>query len=365
MNIFIILSTGKNMEVTKAISAPFHKGINFSYWLNFKNPEAPDACFMTKQDFMNVKSMGVDVVRLPNYLEAFCKKEENWKIPEYIFKCLDNFIEWAKELDLSLIFDFHNNTVVGSFTPVDIEDTLIPIWTQMAERYKDSYEKIAFEIYNEPHEIDLKIWGEALTNTIKAIRKIDTKHYLIAGGGDWNSFDSLKQLPQFDDDKIIYTFHFYEPHLFTHQGAGWSGMARIKDIPFPYVKEKMPECPENPTEREKSFFTAEYDYEHRGTEKAVADYFDQFVQFSNERKAPIFCGEFGVYMPYADAQERVNWYSIVARLLEERNIARTSWDYYGGFGVFNTFGPGTNPQFPKDLNKEIVRALGLKVPEEK
>lgn len=347
----------------KAITPPFKKGINFSYWLNFKNPEAPDACFMTRQDFINVKKMGADVIRLPNYLEAFCKEENGWKIPDYIFKCLDNFIVWAKELDLTVIFDFHNNTVVGSVTPENIQEILIPIWTQIAARYKDSYDKIIFEIYNEPHEIDLTLWGQSLKNTIKAIRQIDTKHYLIAGGGDWNSFESLKQLPDLEDDKIIYTFHFYEPHLFTHQGAGWSGMTRIRGIPFPYREDKMPQCPENPTEREQYFFTKEYDYEHRGTEKAVADYFDQFVQFSNDRNAPIFCGEFGVYMPYADPQERTNWYTIVTKLLEERNIARTSWDYYGGFGVFKTFGPGSFPRFPEDLNKEIVKALGLEIPE--
>lgn len=354
-----------NNEVTKAVMPPFKKGINFSYWLMFKNPEAPESCFLKKQHFLDIKSMGAEVIRLPNYLEAFCTKENGWKIPEYYFKHLDNFVAWAKELDLGLVLDFHNNTVVGTSTPPDIADTLIPIWTQMAERYKNAYEKIYFEVYNEPHEIDLKVWGEALKKTIKEIRKIDTTHYIIAGGGDWNSFESLKQLPDLEDDKIIYTFHFYEPHLFSHQGAGWSGMDRIKDIPFPYVKEKMPECPPDATEREKFFFSKEYDYEHRGTEKAIADYFDQFVQFSNERNAPIYCGEFGVYMRYADSQERLNWYRMVTKLLNERNIARTSWDYYGGFGVFKNFGPGYFPEFPDDLNKEIVEALGLKVPEKK
>lgn len=353
------------MESKKALTAPFHKGVNFSYWLNFKNPEAPDACFMHKQDFLNVKSLGADVIRLPMYLEHFCSADNGWKIPDYFFGCLDNFVAWAKELELTVIFDFHNNTVVGSQTPENIEETLIPIWTQIASKYKDSYEKIVFEIYNEPHEIKLDIWGQALTNTIKAIRKIDTKHYLVAGGGDWNSFESLTQLPEFDDDKIIYTFHFYEPHLFTHQGAGWSGMARITGIPFPYNKDKMPACPENPTEREASFFSKEYDYEHRGTEKAIADYFDKFVQFSIERNAPIYCGEFGVHMPYADEQERTNWYTIVAKLLEERNIARTSWDYYGSFGLFkkNTDPKKYMQKFPDDLNEDIVKALGLKMPE--
>jgi len=347
----------------KAVSAPFKKGVNFSYWLDFRNPEAPDACFMKKKDFENVKSMGADVVRLPIFFEFNCKKENGWKIPRYIFNCLDNFAKWADELGMTVIFDFHNNTVVGSHTPEDIDEVLVPVWTQMAERYKDYSEHVVFEIYNEPHDIDIQIWGKALEKTVKAIRQIDRKRYLIAGGADWNSFDALKQLPDFKDDRIIYTFHFYEPHLFTHQGAGWSGMERITGIPFPYQKDKMPECPENATEREKMFFSDEYDYEHRGTEKAVADFFDQYVDFSMERNAPIFCGEFGVYMQYALPEERANWYRIVTDLLEERNIARTSWDYYGGFGVFKDFKPGYIPKFPDDLNRDVVEALKLQVPE--
>lgn len=346
----------------QAIKPPFHKGINFSYWLAPAKNGAERVCFITKQDFLNVKSLGVDVVRLPIYIEFYTSKEKNWIIPDFVYECLDNFIEWAKELDLSVIFDFHNNTVVGSFTPEDIDETLIPIWTQLAGRYKNVYNKLFFEIYNEPHEIDLTIWGNALLKTIKTIREIDKEHYLIVGGGDWNSFESLTKLPDLQDDKILYTFHFYEPHLFTHQGADWSGMKRITGIPFPYNKDKMPACPENPTEREAEFFTKEYNYELRGTEKAVADYFDKFVDFSIERNAPIYCGEFGVYMAYADPQERVNWYRIVTNLLEERNIARTSWDYYGGFGIFKGFQPDYIQKFPEDLNTEIVEALGLKVP---
>lgn len=76
------------------------------------------------------------------YLEHFCSADNVWKIPECFFACLDNFVTYAKELDLTVIFDFHNNTAVGTSTLENIEETLISIWTQMTERYKDSYEKI-------------------------------------------------------------------------------------------------------------------------------------------------------------------------------------------------------------------------------
>jgi hypothetical protein len=59
----------------------------------------------------------------------------------------------------------------------------------------------------------------------------------------------------------------------------------------------------------------------------------------------------------------VNWYRIVTGLLGERGIARTSWDYYGGFGIFKMkpFERGKRPEwkFPEDLDLDIVEAMGL------
>lgn len=71
----------------------------------------------------------------------------------------------------------------------------------------------------------------------------------------------------------------------------------------------------------------------------------------------MFCGEFGCCMTVPN-DLRVSWYRIVAGLLNDRGIARTSWDYYGSFGIFRAT-PGRKPVFPDDLNTELLEALGL------
>ena len=88
------------------------------------------------------------------------------------------------------------------------------------------------------------------------------------------------------------------------------------------------------------------------------NYFDQYADFSHKRNAPVFCGEFGCFMSVPNGP-RVEWYRIVAGLLAERGIARTSWDYYGTFGVFNAVPHGVQPRFPEDLNRELLAAMGL------
>ena len=74
--------------------------------------------------------------------------------------------------------------------------------------------------------------------------------------------------------------------------------------------------------------------------------------------APVLCGEFGCLWTVPN-EERINWYRLVVGLLAERGIARTSWDYYASFGVFNKTPRGVRPQFPQDLNRPLLAALGL------
>ena len=354
------------MAAEKAVAAPFTKGVNFTNWLEYRRADQIPEGMFTKQDFINAKSLGCDVIRLPIHFEKICEGQEGYRVPENVWNILDNVAAWAEELSLYVIFDFHNMTNVDSVTSDDVENVLTPIWKQVAERYKDATEFLVYELMNEPHGIEIELWNEIINRVFRLVRSIDKKHYIIAGGADWNSLAAMKTLPDFQDDKVIYTFHFYDPHTFTHQGASWCHMERVVDIPFPYDKDRMPAMPENPTEYERMKFES---YPEQGTIEAVVQFFDQYVEFSRERNAPVFCGEFGCFAPFAKPEERVNWYTIVTNLLEERGIARTSWDYYGAFGIFKwerkppmERGKWVMPKFPDNLDADIIWALQLEVP---
>ncbi len=343
------------MEQRKTIPAPFEKGVNFTNWLEFRTAEQIHPDFFTFQDFENARKLGCDVIRLPIHFEKICQEADGFRIPQKVLDILDHVAAWCAELKMYIIFDFHNDCSADSATHDDVDKILVPVWTQLASRYKDHSQYIVYEIMNEPHVISIERWNEILGRLFRLIRSIDEKHWIIVGGADWNSTAAMKTLPDFQDDRVIYNFHYYDPHTFTHQGAPWCHMERVLGIPFPYDAEKMPPLPENPTEVEKRCFD---NYPVNGQLSAVIDCFDQYVEFSRERNAPVFCGEFGCLMTVPN-DLRINWYRIVARLLAERGIARTSWDYFGGFGVFHRVPRGVRPQFPQDLNRELLSAMGL------
>jgi endoglucanase len=356
--LFLLSST---LSVT-AGEAPFHRGVNLTGWLQTSNARQIQFTRFTKQDFINIRTLGCDVIRLPINLHFMTSGAPDYTVDPLFFYFLDPIIDWSEELGMHLILDNHTFDPAAD-TPDNIGEALIPVWTQVASRYKDRSTLICYEILNEPHGITDSRWNAVQQTVIDAIRAVDAKHAIVVGPAGWNSYNNLALMPRFADDNLIYTFHFYDPFLFTHQGASWASpsMAPLAGVPFPFVAARMPACPPSlkGTWIESSLNGG---YRTEGTVKHLKDLIDIAVRFRTQRNVPLFCGEFGVYIPNSPAADRVAWYDAVRSALEEKGIAWTIWDYQGGFGLFEK---GSSELFDYDLNIPLVAALGLTEPPQK
>ncbi len=337
---------------------PFSKGVNLTEWLQATSVGQIQFNKYSKQDIDNIKSLGCEVIRLPIRLHSYTSGEPDYVMDPLFLEVLDNVVQWAEEADIHLIIDNHTFDVENSTSP-NIGDVLIPVWKQLAERYKDSYSKLYYEILNEPHGIDDSTWNLIQGEAVNAIRQIDTTHYIIVGPAGWNSYNNLQYMPEYEDDKLIYTFHFYDPFIFTHQGAGWTdpSMISLGGVPFPYSSSDMPQCPDDlaGTWIESTL----NDYRYTGTVSELINNLNIAVSFKTERNVPLFCGEFGVYRIASPQDDRVYWYNIMRTLLNMHDIAWTIWDYQNGFGLFEK---NTNELFNYDLNIPLLEALEFNTP---
>lgn len=102
-------------------------------------------------------------------------------------------------------------------------------------------------------------------------------------------------------------------------------------------------------------------YTQEGKVEKIRELIDIAVRFREERGAALFCGEFGVYQPNSPEEDRVRWYKEVSSYLDSMNIAWTTWDYHGGFGLFEK---NSNGLFEHDLNVPLLEALGANVPQQ-
>jgi len=337
---------------------PFSRGVNLTGWFQAGSPGQIQFKKYVKQDLINIKSLGCDVIRLPINLHSMTTGSPGYTLDPMFVSFLDSVVTWAEDLHLYLILDNHSFDPSAS-TSTEIGVILNKVWSQMAQHYKDRSNYIIYEILNEPHGIAAQTWGTIQGQAINAIRAVDTNHTIIVGGVNFNTYTELQNIPVYSDQNLIYTFHFYDPFMFTHQGATWNtpSMASLAGVPFPYNAAGMPACP---ADLKGSWVeSALNSYPSQGTVDYVRSLIDIAVNFKITRNVNIFCGEFGVYIPNSNPVDRVYWYNIVRQYLETKGIPWTIWDYQGGFGLFNN---GSNQLFDHDLNVPLLEALGLNVP---
>jgi endoglucanase len=305
---------------------------------------------LTNADFKLFKALGFKSLRLPVAFAFF----ESGKIPlANVLMRIDEIIKQCRVYGIKLIIDYHygelNDNNYLTETP-----RIINLWVLLAKKYlNESPENLFFELYNEPPHMNPTVWKDAAYNIVTAIRKVDKKRTLIVGASNFNSIYELSRTVRMADENIIYTFHFYEPFLFTHQGADWVGnQVATVGVPFPYNAEKFPDI--NPKTKGTWGETNYYQYKKDGNEQSLTDKLMIVKNWANKYDVPIICGEYGVYNKYADADSRCRYIKAMHITLKKLNIPGIMWDYNSAFSIFN------GPPSLKNLPDRMAEAINYK-----
>jgi len=111
-----------------------------------------------------------------------------------------------------------------------------------------------------------------------------------------------------NEQNVIFTFHYYEPFHFTHQGAEWVNGSNA------WLGTKW-----QATSDEKN--------------RIVLDFF-QVMAWGKAHSRPILLGEFGAY-DKADMDSRVRWTSFVVQTAQADSMSWAYWEFASGFGVYD------------------------------
>lgn len=286
---------------------------------------------LTDADFELFKTLGFKSIRLP---VAFLYFESKGIPVENVLIRIDKVVKQCHVYGIKLIIDYHygelNDNNYLTQTP-----KIIKLWALLAKRYiNESPDNLFFELYNEPPHMSPAIWKDAAYNMVTAIRKIDKRRTLIVGASNFNSIYELSRTVRMADENIIYTFHFYEPFLFTHQGADWVGdQVATTGVPFPYSAENFPAI--NPKAKGTWGETNYYQYRNDGNEPSLTDKLMIVKKWGNKFDVPIICGEYGAYNKYAGQDSRCRYIKAMRKALKALNIPGIMWDYNGNFSIFN------------------------------
>lgn len=306
------------------------RGISIS-WLEQTWVKQPlDVDGLKNADLELLKKLGFKSIRLPvafNYFEAEHTPSDR------VFATIDKVIKQCHTYGFKLVIDYHygglSDTNYLTETP-----KIIDLWVKLAKRYRHiSPDELFFELYNEPAKINPKVWKDAAYNIATAIRKVDKQRTLVIGASNYNSIYELSRFVRLADENIIYTFHFYEPFFFTHQGAGWVGdQVATTGVSFPYNAENFPAL--NPKAKGTAGESNYSLYRTDGNEQSLNDKLQIVKSWANKYDVPIICGEYGVYNKYADPDSRCRYMKAMRAILQKLGIPGMIWDYNGSFSLF-------------------------------
>jgi endoglucanase len=312
--------------------------------------------FTTPADIEHIHQLGFDHVRIPIDPLIF-QCEGDWNNCEKI-QFLDQVIQRALSADLYVIIDFHPNPQYTHqlLTNGQAAEKYLRLWGQIADHYgKMDPERIVLEVMNEFSSPDLNSWFGLLQQSIDVIRRNAASSTIIVEGASYSDIWDMIRLPALSDSNLIYNFHYYEPHIFTHQGATWGldYWLDIRNLPFPATDKDVSDLIEHINSQETRWRLLQYKEDHWNAERILDDIVFA-SQWARDRNAPLICDEFGVYRNFTDPDSRERWLAAVRMAFEKNHIGWTMWDYQGGFGVVYK----ENGTLRDD--ELVLRALGLK-----
>jgi len=345
----VISQTVTGQSVAQRRALRIELGMNLTYldnwWLGSKDKNYSDFIKMSEVEkrqkmFRDIAGAGFRTVRIPMTFGAWVSliKPFRWENPQGL-ESADLFVKWAKENNLNAIIDLHHSEYDGSITGSATTERLVWLWSEIASRYKNTDpERVFFEIRNEPHDLDAPQWRDQAEEIIRAIRKVAPDHTLIVGFHDWNSRTALLESKPFQDPNIIYTFHYYHPFLFTHQGATWSseGLPESRNIPFPATKDTKLNIPETAKGKWTGQLFESYS-EEADAERMFRD-LKEAKEWSDKYVVPIFVGEFGSYGKYASEDSRCRHAEAAYSALGKLQLPNAWWEWDAGFNMLK---PGT------------------------
>ncbi len=231
-------------------------------------------------------------------------------------------------------------------------------WSMVAKRYAPlDPDRVFFEILNEPEMRDAYRWYGVEAKLAAAVRRSAPLNTIIAAGARWDDDDDLVFLEPLPDTNVVYVFHFYEPHIFTHQGATWGAYYWhwLKGLHYPSSPENAAQVATLLPEARDRMQVIRYGQDHWDASRVEAE-INQAADWAKQHGVPLICNEFGVFRDFSEPPDRNAWIKDVRTSLERHNIGWAMWDYSGNFGVV------TQKDGKATLDETTVRALGLNMP---
>ena len=341
-------------------------------------------------EFARIRAMGFDFIRLsvdPGPLLA-----SQGAMRQEALDVLEAAVRMATSAGLKVVFNLHGVSQVPQFgmdmiyggaqsdgvaayrdMVADVAQMLVAV----------GIENVALEPFNEPayYPCDAsgtEDWQTIMADTVADIRAVSATLTVVATGACGGSITGLTDLdPWFDDPNLLYSFHMYEPHSFTHQrhddpdgfasGLPWPASEGSVELAIESLRAHMDAAGIDMGRQARNIIelqgvVAQYFAENWGQPQLEARIGEAVAWAQGHDIAParLFMGEFGAILMTPDGrmgafnQDRLRYLAAVRREAEKYGFPWSVWEYSNPYGMSVIVSTG-----PAVADTELLRALGL------
>lgn len=396
-----------------AAPLPLKRGVGLHEWLNW-SPLAADGSYRwppyrTEKDwlggsrpladwpagdqFRRIRSMGFDFVRLsvdpgPLLASKGARRKQALAV-------LERAVGKITAAGLKVVFNLHGNSQVVAYGQDVVNESadsaaiagyrdMVRATATMLARV--GTDKVAIEPFNEPAHYPCDAsgtedWQRIMAATVADIRSVSREMTIVATGACGGNISGLVDLdPDFDDADILYSFHMYEPHSFTHQrsedakgfssGMPWPADGSTPEVVIAGLRTHMTAAGLDDVEQGANI---------TALAGGISEYFDQnwgypqlqarigeAVGWARNHRIPterLFMGEFGVLLMSPDGRrgafdgDRLRYLAALRTEAERFHIPWAIWEYSNPYGMSVIVDRG--PALPDGA---LLGVLGLPVP---
>ncbi len=292
---FMLGLPGTESQLHAALVTAYGREKAEAFWNRFRDR------FITEADFEFLKSLGINVVRIPFNYRLLEDDQRPYEYNEAGFSHLDRVLALCEKYRIFAIPDLHSapggqnpdwhaDNEVGEalfWKYADFRKRIISLWQHIAHRYHNNPWIAGYDLLNEPcaDPGQEKLFVDFFDELISAVRRVDAKHIVFLQGNFYGR--NMNIFSPSMDPQVAYSFHYY-PHFF---------LRRLKGRNRPRLLER--DFLENMT----------------------------IPQFRERLARPLWCGETGVAAGMVRPKERLLLYNELLDVLEKNRISWTLWTY--------------------------------------
>jgi len=210
---------------------------------------------VTTQSLMNgVAARGFGAVRIPVTWGKKIGPAPNYTIDSAWLNRVAEVVGYVNNAGMKAIINIHHDGAdsanwlsvktadLTGTTKTNMDAKFTAVWTQIAEKFKDTGEFLLFEAFNELHDGSwndgtpdqrnrVNELNQIFVNAVRAVGGQNTNRYLVIPGWVTQPSVTVSSLVLPTDtttDRLVVTFHYYDPYDFTGSASEnvWGSKAK-------------------------------------------------------------------------------------------------------------------------------------------